>query len=164
MESPMLAQQHELVLQTYFDREVFSGKAEETAFLPVEDGPYAGVLLLGAGKRGDLTPERVRRAAGKACGVLRAQRFTDIVLDVSEAPEYFAEAFLEGVSLGQYDFDVYKKKEERPPVKVQLFHIIAALGADSDWAAPWMSSGRSQFQRSIRKATAPKSLGRWSPL
>lgn len=130
VESPMLKQPHELVLQTYFDRDIFTGKPEETAYLPVEDGPYAGVLLLGLGARESLTPERVRRAAGKAAGVLRAQKYTEVVLDISDSPVYCAEAFLEGVSLAQYDFDVYKKKEEPGPAKVQLFHIIAPPNTD----------------------------------
>ena len=130
VESTLLAGEHELVLQAQVDRGVFGGKAEETAYLPVGGGAYAGVLLVGLGKREELGAERVRRAAGRATAALRAHRIERVVLDLSDADEVPAEAFVEGVILGQYDFDVYKKKADTPAPKITAITVAVAAGAD----------------------------------
>lgn len=130
VESKLLAGEHELLLQGLVDRGVFGGKAEESAFLPTGGAGYAGVLLLGLGKRAELTAERVRRAAGKAAGALKGNRVGLAVLDLTDAEEVPAEAFVEGVVLGQYDFDVYKKQPETPPVKTTAITVVAGEGAD----------------------------------
>lgn len=133
MESVLLQAEHELALQVLFDREVFSGKAEEVFFLPSSGATYAGVLLVGLGKADAVAAEVVRRAAGKATAALRAQRIAAVVLDVKDAPALVAAAFVEGVILGQYDFDVYKEAPKTAQVKVA--QIVAATDDGADLQA-----------------------------
>lgn len=130
VESGLLAGEHEVVLQGLVDRGVFSAKAEEVAYLPTGGAAYAGVLLAGLGKREELTPERVRRVAGKAAAALRANKIEALVLDIADAGEFPAEAFVEGVVLGQYDFDVYKKKPETTAPKTAGITVAVAEGTD----------------------------------
>ncbi len=73
------------------------------------------LVLVGMGKRGDLTTERVRLAAGKAAVAARTAGARDLSISVAGMgldPELLGQAVAEGVLLGLYRFLAYKTKEE----------------------------------------------------
>ncbi len=126
----------EAVLQAVVDWEVFTGKAGQTYFLPTPaNAGYKSVLLLGLGKRDAADAEAVRRAAGAAAKSLSANRIAQVALDISHFSDTIAEPFVEGLILGQYDFDVYRAKPESGPLpqKVEFLAVVLkdALHADA---------------------------------
>lgn len=92
--------------------------------------PAQRVVFAGVGDKKEITPERVRRAAGTAVQALLAARVptaATVLHHVASAPGLL-EASLEGFSLGAYRYDCYKTKEPQP---VALTEMTALLPADS---------------------------------
>lgn len=73
------------------------------------------LLLLGLGRRGEFTLNRLRQAAGKAAVALRTAGAGSIAFvadGLDASPEAAAEALIEGSMLGLYRFLKYKTNEE----------------------------------------------------
>ncbi|NJL72381.1 MAG: hypothetical protein HC888_12805 [Candidatus Competibacteraceae bacterium] len=134
VECEALAEADELLLQALVDKEVLTGKALACPLIPTPASAYKNLILLGLGDRAKCTAEGVRRAAGKACGQLAGVMATHVYLDLTHCPEVPAEAFIEGIILGQYDFDVLKTRgEDQPaPVKVEEIVVLCSAAADLD--------------------------------
>jgi leucyl aminopeptidase len=69
------------------------------------------LLLVGLGKKRELTPERVRQAAGAAAQALRSVSLRSAASVLGNTLELTAAA-AEGFALGTYSFDQYKTKPE----------------------------------------------------
>ena len=129
LNSSVLAEEDEVVLQALVDKNVITGKRKSYYYLPTPSRIYKGVLVLGLGKREKFDAETLRRSAGAAVAALRRNRVRHIYLDVSHFPDLPVEAFVEGINLGQYSFDTYRQPEtESPPVTASAISII--VGAD----------------------------------
>lgn len=115
----------------------FRGKEGETLVLYPAPGSIAAerVLLIGVGKRDELTTERLRRAGGtvaREAARLRVRGFAATLHDAALAndrvslPEA-ARAVAEGAVLGGYVFDELKSapEGEEPPHRVTDFVILA---------------------------------------
>ncbi len=143
LNSAALAEEDEVILQALIDKEIITGKAKTCYYLPTPSRAYKGVLVLGLGKRETLDAETMRRAAGAAVATFGRHRVRHLYLDVTAFSEAPAAAFVEGVNLGQYVFDTYKKTEaDEAPTPVSEITIIAAadvaleaLGAECQTAA-----------------------------
>ncbi len=138
LNSAVLAEEDEVVLQALVDKEIITGKAKQCYFLPTPAKTYKGVLVLGLGKRDALTAETVRRAAGAAATKFKGHRVRHVYLDLTGFPEASAAAFVEGVNLGQYVFDTYKNVEpEDAPTLVSTITVV--VGDDVDQEALGMA-------------------------
>ena len=106
---------------------VIRGKAQETYYFATPLSAHSAVLVLGLGKRAAFKNEVLRRVGGKAADLLKKGRMAKVVFDASMPHDVPAAAFLEGVLLGQYEFDRYKKKDAETPASAMLseFHVIA---------------------------------------
>lgn len=104
----------------------FSGKGEEILCIYPQAGKEKRVVLVGLGKKGDLTVEMLRRAYGKAIGSLRGKAKSVNVLlpDAKLDGEAITEGVVEGVLLGSYSFDANKTKKEKSIAD------LAFIGAD----------------------------------
>jgi leucyl aminopeptidase len=109
----------------------FRGKAYETLWLPVVGEGWATrrVLIVGAGRRPDYTPERARRVA-TASGLAARQRRQGHVAFVGgvggSTPE-LVQAVAEGLMLASFDGDVYKTSErEAGPLTAATIVVEAA--------------------------------------
>ena len=91
------------------ERGAFSGKAGEVLLLPLAGADAAAILLLGLGDKPSIDREQVRRAAGKSIDALRAYRITRLAIDRSTA--WPIAPFIEGIALGQYRYERYKKAD-----------------------------------------------------
>jgi leucyl aminopeptidase len=132
LNSSLLNEGDEDVLQSLADKGIFSGGAAANYYLPTPTSPYKGVLVLGLGKAEDCDDEALRRSAGKAASLLQEHRVTHVYLDLSHQSSLRPEPVLEGLVLGQYDFPVYKKTPEGDKAPVKLQQATVVTGADSD--------------------------------
>ncbi|HJV65469.1 MAG TPA: leucyl aminopeptidase [Geomonas sp.] len=105
-------------LEQLFEQKQFRGKPGTTHLIPTF-GKLAAerLLLVGLGKKEELTAERLRQAAGNAVQTLRSARIASFasVLHLAGSLDTGIEATCEGALLGSYRFDLYKTrdKEER---------------------------------------------------
>jgi leucyl aminopeptidase len=106
--------------------------------------PAAGgaerLLFVGLGRPADLTPERLRRAAGtaaKQAGRARASRLAFDLPRSAVAVQDAARAVAEGVSLGAYAYRETKSppRDEPPPVELEETLILLPEGTDAAAAA-----------------------------
>ncbi len=93
----------------------FGGKRGEVAVLPGE--AFKRVIYVGLGKKSEVDSEAVRLAAAKGirkAGELKAKKVVCELLGVDKLKEKGAKATAEGLIIGSYRFDKYKKdkKEE----------------------------------------------------
>lgn len=133
LNSALLLEEDELVLQALVDKEVITGQSKSCYYLPTPSRSYKGVLVAGLGKRDSLDEETVRRAAGTAVSYLKNHRICHVYVDVTAFPEVPVQAFVEGINLGQYVFDTYKKADDdTPPVLVTEITVVVADDVDAD--------------------------------
>lgn len=110
----------------------FTGAAGKMKLLYTEGRlPAKHVLLVGLGKRADVTTMTIRTAAAKiaktaddlkitsAAFMLHAQTFA------GSAPESRLRAIVEGLLLGRYNFQVYKEKASRIESTLATTYILA---------------------------------------
>jgi leucyl aminopeptidase len=90
----------------------FSGRFLEVAVLPVGRRPLKRIIVVGAGRRRDLTPSRVRLWAGQAARRARDLGAASIAIEVpqldGELSSTAIEVAVEGVCLGGYRFTRYR--------------------------------------------------------
>ena len=133
LESAVLTEEDEVTLQALVDREIITGKSKSYYYLPTQNRAYKGVLTLGLGKRGDFEAETLRRCAGAAVASFKRNRVRHIYLDVVHFSELPLEAFVEGLNLGQYRFETYKKADpENEPVSVVEITLVVDDAADME--------------------------------
>jgi leucyl aminopeptidase len=96
------------------------------------------VLLVGVGKGEELTPERLRRAAGSAAkqaGKSRAASLAFALPASAIAPAEAARAVAEGLVLGAYDFAELKSADPEKPEPVSLADATILVGEGTDEGA-----------------------------
>jgi leucyl aminopeptidase len=119
----------------------FRGKKNEVFLLPAPaDIKPHRILLIGLGKRSDVTAEILRQAGGKAAAYLRELGIGDTALSttlissLNLSPSYF----VEGVLLGLYTYGRYKnEKETRPPKKMT---VLARPSRELSSSLKWMKT------------------------
>jgi leucyl aminopeptidase len=114
----------------------FRGKPDETLLLYPPQGalPAERVLLVGVGKREDLTLERIRRAAGSASKAALRLRVGSLATILHHAemvedrigPREAAQAVAEGAVLGGYAFTEMKSgpSDEAPPAPLGEVQVL----------------------------------------
>lgn len=114
-----LGQTAQNLIRKAFSRE-FHGKENEVLliFAPQDVKPER-LLLVGLGKRDEVSAEKVRRAGGKSAVYLRDMGMKKIALltDIFSSLGLSPACFIEGALLGLYTFNRYKKEEDRKGIK-----------------------------------------------
>jgi leucyl aminopeptidase len=114
----------------------FSGKPNEV-FLLHTYGKIRPerVLLIGLGKRKEVSRDRLRQAGGKASSHLRALGLKDIAFSTASISRLRMRPsdFLEGFLLAEYRFGEYKKEEDKKGLKSITVLSGADLKADMAW-------------------------------
>ncbi len=118
-------------LQRALDRKDVTGKKEETFLLfPREGNGPERILLVGTGKKEEVTPEILRRIAGKAVRVAEGMKLSSLSFWLDPAasvPEgTFAQAVTEGIVLAAWSFRELKgDDDESPHVEVEALSLIS---------------------------------------
>lgn len=111
----------------------FSGKNQQAVLIHTRQAlPAKRVLLLGLGKKKDVTLDRIRQAMGTACKKVRqagARTWSAPVLgtDTVKAPmSDIAQAMVEGAMLGGYRFTHYQSDNEDPSEEIRAMTLLAS--------------------------------------
>ncbi|MCG2721277.1 MAG: leucyl aminopeptidase [Thermodesulfovibrionales bacterium] len=100
-------------------RKEFSGKQHELLLVPSPaDFKPERFLLVGIGKRDEVSPEKVRQAGGKAASYAQNLGLRNIALstEVLSSLKISPAAFLEGALLGTYKFRKYHTENDKKPL------------------------------------------------
>jgi len=115
----------------YCSHKDFLGKLGETTVLYPENVLYKRVILCGLGKKDELDVEKLRSAAAGAAALVKKMNVGKISFTLFGAPAQDATARLraifEGVALGLYSFDAYKKEKEDAQQKIKKTEAVEFL-------------------------------------
>ena len=114
------------------ERGTFKGAKSEVLLLDLEaeDSSIKDVIILGLGKKEEVTTEIIRKAFSKAIRKLKELKATNAKvclgnIEVTDS-DMFAKGIVEGMSLGYYKFDKYmSKKEEAKDLTVNVTEKLA---------------------------------------
>lgn len=112
----------------------FRGKANSTKVIhTLGKLPAERLILIGLGKKTELSDERLRQAAGNAVQALRAARVASFttVLHMAGSPETALEAVTAGALLGNYAFDQYKTKDRNERFSLKGMTLLLPKGANT---------------------------------
>jgi len=106
------------------------------------------VVIMGLGKKEELTPDKIRGAIAKTCRQLKKQRVEDTatvahgsgVNDIT--PEGSAQAITEGVLLGLYSFRKHITEKEDEQVEIKKLTIVYSKANDVHLLEKGSSKGR----------------------
>lgn len=114
-----------------------TGKFKEFSILYPENGQAGSLILIGAGKRNDFTPDRLRSLVAKASRIARRMKAKELAVPagslLSLDPEESGFAAAEGAILGLYRFDKYKNGKpagEKPEEKLPAVLTVAVADAN----------------------------------
>lgn len=117
-----------------FAQREFTGKPNRTHLVhTLGKIPAERIVLVGLGRKRELTGERIRQAAGAAVQALRSSRlqsFSTLLHLAGDGGAGFLRATVEGAALGGYTFSLYKSGSDdgdAPGEGVLLFPPEAAL-------------------------------------
>lgn len=124
IQSRLLSEELEMLVQSIVDREVFSGKENDIFFVPTQANEYAGIVLVGLGEREKLNEEKVRRAGGNIVNCIQQNRITRLVFDWSKVNSGYIPPAIEGILLTSFSFENYKSvPSSSTPSKVNITGI-----------------------------------------
>lgn len=113
------------------------GKLDEVNVIHSMSGLAADrVVIMGLGKKEELTVDRVRSTVAKTCRKLNKQKVKDISIvafnsEVNNiSPEDFAQAITEGALLGLYTFRKYITKKKDEVAEINKISLICIEGND----------------------------------
>ncbi|MBI3803702.1 MAG: leucyl aminopeptidase [Nitrospirae bacterium] len=121
-------------IQEVIASDEFSGRFLQTLVLRTDrtDRKIASprLLLLGLGKRAETTLDRIRQAMGRAATQIREMGLTQFATQIHGkglprlSVQDLAQAMVEGVILGLYQFQVYKTDREALPKEVRECTLV----------------------------------------
>ncbi|HBR22745.1 MAG TPA: hypothetical protein DD713_09385, partial [Nitrospiraceae bacterium] len=113
------------LIKKIFSKE-FSGKLNEVLMIPApSDIKAERILLIGLGKKGEVSAERIRQAGGKAAVYLRDKGMKKIAVSTNliSSLKLSPLNFIEGALLSLYKFERYRK--EKNSRKIESITILS---------------------------------------
>jgi leucyl aminopeptidase len=106
----------------------FRGKQNELLLMPATEGiKPERILLIGIGKKNEMSDERIRQAGGKAAVYLRDKGMKKIAVSTNliSSLKLSPLNFIEGALLGLYTFERYRK--EKNSKKIESITILSKI-------------------------------------
>ncbi len=126
----------------------FTAKLGQTMLLPAGNINSPRLLLVGLGKKEEISHEKIRQAGSKAFGAIKDLGITDVALSarifghiskvasLSQRPAFY---FLEGGLLGIYRFDKYRTAEKNGKPKKEI-SSVTVLDGDKTLPVKWLQT------------------------
>ncbi len=113
----------------------FEGKANQTVLFHTQGKiPAKRVLLVGLGKKSEARLDSLRQAMGSAskrvrqAGAVSCHAVLPISSIAGATPETLAQAMIEGIALGGYEFTAYRSEQNANPKKLTRMTIVESGG------------------------------------
>lgn len=139
-------------IKSAFDSGEFIGKHNQTTILHVQGINADRILMLGLGKKENLTAEKIRQCGGKAACILKEIGAADSALstsafkaieqgfDAEQPPAFY---FIEGVMLASYCFDRYRKNSDSGLKKKTFLKALILLDSKGSMPADYLRAAAS---------------------
>jgi leucyl aminopeptidase len=135
------------IIKRLLDAKDFKGANGQTMIIPVSGIKSQRLLLVGLGKRDELTAEKTRRAGSKAFAAIRSCGLAQVALSARSMnglsgssfrmkPVFY---FLEGGMLGSYRFEKYITKHKKEEPKKEIYELTV-LGEDGGIDVLWLKA------------------------
>ncbi len=116
-------------LKERIDLKYFRGKTSESLFLPFSDEP--SLILVGIGKREEVSPEHLRNTANRIVSTCRNRKIIEINIFLPVFKNIDKGTVLssvaEGLSLSNYSFNKYKTKEDERRTLLRRAYFFGAV-------------------------------------
>lgn len=118
------------VIQQIWEKNDFEGKLHQVTILyPRSEAGIRRVVLIGLGKKGEFTIDKMRSAGAKAGQAARSLKVKslDVALEADELGlswEVAAEASLEGIILGLYQYNEFKTIDRETITDVSFINVM----------------------------------------
>ncbi|HEY3109645.1 MAG TPA: leucyl aminopeptidase [Chloroflexota bacterium] len=145
-----------------------SGKHAETFWLYSEGSvPAPRVLVVGIGKRDELTPERVRRAAGTAVRQLKRREVKRAAVALQFERDgqslWIIRALADGIVTGDFEGGLYKSDRKERPLGEIVLGVVEGT-PPADWAEPLRQGIATGQGVNLARALAVEPGGHLTPL
>ncbi len=124
-----------LIFKSSFEDKTISGAANETVlFREANLNDFKNVVILGLGQKAKISTESLRQAGAALVKEIKAAKIEEIFISLDQITNQkkqlgeYLQAFVEGLHLSSYSFDVLKTaKKEKSLIQI---HIISKSGKD----------------------------------
>ena len=110
----------ELANKYAVEEDNFKGKFKESYLLQTYDKiPARKILVMGMGKKEDLTSDKIREIGAKITNKVNSIKAKSIAIDFDNIEEYKRE-LVEGLLIGDYKFNKYKSEKEEEEIETEV--------------------------------------------
>ena len=136
------------------DQDNFKGKFGETYLLPTYgEEPHRKVLILGLGKKSELTPNKMREASAKAIKKAMSIEAKTVAFALDGIEFDYSEQVAMGILIADYSFDKYKSEKKDNHVKEIFIEANSRGIAKAEKVAAAMSFARNLANEPAQFAT-----------
>lgn len=136
------------------DQDNFKGKFGETYLLPTYgEEPHRKVLVLGLGKKSELTPNKMREASAKAIKKAMSIEAKTVAFALDGIEFDYSEQVAMGILIADYAFDKYKSEKKDNHVKEIFIEANSRGIAKAEKVAAAMSFARNLANEPAQFAT-----------
>lgn len=136
------------------DQDNFKGKFGETYLLPTYgEEPHRKVLILGLGKKSELTPNKMREASAKAIKKAMSIEAKTVAFALDGIEFDYSEQVAMGILIADYAFDKYKSEKKDNHVKEIFIEANSRGIAKAEKVAAAMSFARNLANEPAQFAT-----------
>ncbi|MCM8535473.1 MAG: leucyl aminopeptidase [Lentisphaeraceae bacterium] len=129
-ESPLLEKEDKSALSILSEKGNIDGKSN--FYFPTPMSSYQNVMVIGLGKKADVTPAKYREAVGKAASTFQKMKKTHLLLEAAHTEGVLnVENFVEAIVLGQYSYDEFKNiPDDKKPITISEICVHVADSVD----------------------------------
>ena len=128
--SKLLEKEDKSALNLLIEKGSIDGKSN--FYFPTPMSSYQNIMIIGLGKKEDVTTSKYREAAGKAASTFQKMKKTHLLLEAEHTEGLLdCDNFVEAIVLGQYHYNEFKSiEDDKKPVDITEICVHVADSVD----------------------------------